>query len=133
MSFTTLYDEYEFEKEGENTVIMEHRMRMTGSLDEGKCRKYKIPVSLGMVEKVLSPICKQRRQWIRRTKLFLIAGPIVSLSVSPDEGGLLSTISLGDMIPYLENILHVKVTPFGGNSWEENCLKIFNKSKKSIF
>ena len=129
MGCKSLYNEYDFDTEGENVVTMEHRIGITGSFDKGKTSRYKIPVSLSSIEKVLSPICKERRLWLRRRKLFFIAGPVVGLSILPDDI-VLATIPLDQMIRYLENILHVKVTPFGGDSWEENCVKVFNESKK---
>ena len=109
---------------------MEHRIGVTGSFDKGKSSRYKIPVSLSDIEKVLSPICKERKQVLIRRKLYFIAGPIVGLSIRPDDYGFISTISLDHMIRYLENILQAKVTPFGGNSFEDNCVKVFNESKK---
>lgn len=130
MGFKAIYDEYTFDAEGENEVTMEHRIGVTGSINKGNSSRYKIPVNISRIEKVLSPICKERRQWFRRKKLYFIAGPVVGLSIRPDDDGFLASISLDQMIRYLENILHVKVTPFGGDSWEDNCVKVFNESKK---
>ena len=109
---------------------MEHRIGVTGNPDKGKSSRYKIPVSLSDIEKVLSPICKERKQVLIRRKLYFIAGPIVGLCIIPDDYGFISTISLDHMIRYLENILHVKVVSFGGDSFEDNCVKVFNESKK---